>query len=195
MLSGIIPVHYAAGAGARACRDHGHAPADQEDWAAWVWREWRVWLFWELELECCGMVCTLPPGGIRGVRAVMSLQPEQPYRRYTLLHELGHHLLGEAGQCRMRYDDADPQGYRRFKVERRANDFANGYLLPIEDMLDCFFENHWTDEQIATYFDVPLKAVSTRLESAIAARELGARRYLEDQRALSDPGEVRLLRL
>lgn len=92
-------------------------------------------------------------------------------RVFSLMHELGHILLGEGGQCRVRREDEgpDPSG----RVEAFCNAFAGELLVPAETLVGHALvrghaEKRWSDadlEELARAFSVSRVVIARRLLS------------------------------
>ena len=72
--------------------------------------------------------------------------------RFTLLHELGHYLMGHKSGDQL-------SDYQIKENENLANCFARNMIAPIEL---CFFENLSTPYAISNYFNISLKAGKVR---------------------------------
>jgi Zn-dependent peptidase ImmA (M78 family) len=113
-----------------------------------------------------GLAYTTPFPQLRGA---IILAGALTYPRWTLAHEIGHIMLGDAGQAHLQLSDAD-DFWRRVPAERAANAFAAAFLLPLDELSHQFGED-WTRSQIAAYYGVPVDVVSFRLELGRAMRE------------------------
>lgn len=72
-----------------------------------------------------GLVIELDTGAIIGVNA----RHAYVRQRFSMAHELGHHLLGHANRFHIDVSDGQPPGYD-YRSERGANDFAAELLMP-----------------------------------------------------------------
>ncbi|HWB79964.1 MAG TPA: XRE family transcriptional regulator [Nannocystaceae bacterium] len=92
-------------------------------------------------------------------------------RVFSLMHELGHVLLGEGGQCRVRREDegADATG----RVEAFCNAFAGELLVPAaaltgHALVRGHSDKQWSDadlEELARTFSVSRVVIARRLLS------------------------------
>lgn len=92
-------------------------------------------------------------------------------RVFSLMHELGHVLLGEGGQCRVRREDEGPDATGR--VEAFCNAFAGELLVPAaaitaHSLVRGHSEKRWTEsdlEELAKTFSVSRVVIARRLLS------------------------------
>jgi Zn-dependent peptidase ImmA (M78 family)/transcriptional regulator with XRE-family HTH domain len=110
-----------------------------------------------------GLVAQLPDGPAIGLDTG---QPNQQRRRFTLAHELGHHLLRHSASFHLDFFDAggsagDAPGYN-WQHERAANEFAANLLMPAELVRRESARVSAIDE-LAVAFDVSRQAMAFRL--------------------------------
>jgi Zn-dependent peptidase ImmA (M78 family)/DNA-binding XRE family transcriptional regulator len=110
-----------------------------------------------------GLVVQLPDGPAIGLDAS---QPNTRRRRFTLAHELGHHLLRHSASFHLDFFDAggsagDAPGYN-WQHERAANEFAANLLLPA-DVVRRAADRVSDIDELATAFDVSRQAMAFRL--------------------------------
>jgi Zn-dependent peptidase ImmA (M78 family)/DNA-binding XRE family transcriptional regulator len=110
-----------------------------------------------------GLVVQLPDGPAIGLD---TSQPNKQRRRFTLAHELGHHLLRHSASFHLDFFDAggsagDAPGYN-WQYERAANEFAANLLMPAEPVREA--ADSITDiNELAAAFDVSRQAMAFRL--------------------------------
>lgn len=110
-----------------------------------------------------GLVAQLPDGPAIGLDKTRT-HPER--RRFTLAHELGHHLLRHSASFHVDFGDVvggagEPPGYN-WQHERAANEFAANLLMPA----DAVRREHSLDsdiEVLAARFAVSRQAMGFRL--------------------------------
>lgn len=110
-----------------------------------------------------GLVAQLPDGPAIGLDAG---QPNEQRRRFTLAHELGHHLLRHSASFHLDFFDAggsagDAPGYN-WQHERAANEFAANLLMPA-DLVRRESDRVGAINQLAVAFDVSRQAMAFRL--------------------------------
>lgn len=112
-----------------------------------------------------GLVVQLPDGPAIGLDTGQS---NLQRRRFTLAHELGHHLLRHSASFHLDFFDAggsagDAPGYN-WQHERAANEFAANLLMPAELVRRESVHRGAIDE-LAVTFDVSRQAMAFRLAS------------------------------
>jgi Zn-dependent peptidase ImmA (M78 family)/transcriptional regulator with XRE-family HTH domain len=117
-----------------------------------------------------GLVAQLPDGPAIGLD---TNQANEQRRRFTLAHELGHHLLRHSSSFHVDFFDAggsagDSPGYN-WQHERAANEFAANLLMPAELVRREADHVHGIDE-LAALFDVSRQAMAFRL-AALGLRQ------------------------
>ena len=110
-----------------------------------------------------GLVAQLPDGPAIGLDTG---QPNEQRRRFTLAHELGHHLLRHSASFHLDFFDAggsagDAPGYN-WQHERAANEFAANLLMPAE-LVRRESDRLGAINQLAVVFDVSRQAMAFRL--------------------------------
>jgi Zn-dependent peptidase ImmA (M78 family)/DNA-binding XRE family transcriptional regulator len=110
-----------------------------------------------------GLVAQLPDGPAIGLDTG---QPNEQRRRFTLAHELGHHLLRHSASFHLDFFDAggsagDAPGYN-WQHERAANEFAANLLMPA-DLVRRESDRVSAINQLAVAFDVSRQAMAFRL--------------------------------
>ena len=110
-----------------------------------------------------GMVVQLPDGPAIGLDTG---QPNRQRRRFTLAHELGHHLLRHSASFHLDFFDVggsagDAPGYN-WQHERAANEFAANLLMP-GDMVRQAADRMSSVDRLAATFDVSRQAMAFRL--------------------------------
>lgn len=112
-----------------------------------------------------GLVIQLSDGG-----AAIGLElarPNPQRRRFTLAHELGHHLLGHTSSFHVDFHDAGASqnpGYN-WRHERAANEFAANLLMPAAMVREAFTGETQQPQVLAEKFDVSKAAMGFRLTS------------------------------
>jgi Zn-dependent peptidase ImmA (M78 family)/DNA-binding XRE family transcriptional regulator len=110
-----------------------------------------------------GLVVQLPDGPAIGLDVS---KDNEGRRRFTLAHELGHHLLRHSASFHVDFRDAgvsagDSPGYN-WQHERAANEFAANLLMPADLVREAF--RHDEDvHRLATAFAVSRAAMGFRL--------------------------------
>jgi Zn-dependent peptidase ImmA (M78 family) len=110
-----------------------------------------------------GLVAQLPDGPAIGLDTG---QPNERRRRFTLAHELGHHLLRHSASFHLDFFDAagsagDAPGYN-WQHERAANEFAANLLMPAE-LVRREADRVRDIDELAAAFDVSRQAMAFRL--------------------------------
>jgi transcriptional regulator with XRE-family HTH domain len=110
-----------------------------------------------------GLVAQLPDGPAIGLDTG---QPNQQRRRFTLAHELGHHLLRHSASFHLDFFDTggsagDAPGYN-WQHERAANEFAANLLMPA-DLVRREVDRVRDIDELAAAFDVSRQAMAFRL--------------------------------
>jgi len=110
-----------------------------------------------------GLVAQLPDGPAIGLDTG---QPNEQRRRFTLAHELGHHLLRHSASFHLDFFDAggsagDAPGYN-WQHERAANEFAANLLMPAE-LVRRETDRVRDIDELAAAFDVSRQAMAFRL--------------------------------
>jgi transcriptional regulator with XRE-family HTH domain len=82
-------------------------------------------------------------------------------QRFSLAHELGHHLLGHAGRFHIDLSDTDPPGFD-YRSERAANEFAADLLMP-RRLVTAWAERDPSTDGLARAFNVSEIAMGYRL--------------------------------
>lgn len=104
-----------------------------------------------------GLVMEMKPGAIIGVNAV-----HHPNRqRFSIAHELGHHLLGHAERFHIDVAEGDFPG-ADYASERAANEFAAELLMPRRILVPAF-DSGLAPWQLAQSFEVSEIAMGYRL--------------------------------
>jgi len=104
-----------------------------------------------------GLVLEMQPGAIIGVNS----EHARKRRRFSMAHELGHHLLKHAERFHIDVVDGDLPG-NDYASERAANQFAAELLMPRRLLVPRFDENP-DPPALATRFDVSEIAMGYRL--------------------------------
>jgi len=85
----------------------------------------------------------------------------QTRQRFTLCHELGHHLLGHTERFHLNLaEGAQPE--QDYRVERAANEFAADLLMP-RKLLAKFDASVQSTSELASTFEVSEIAMGYRL--------------------------------
>ena len=110
-----------------------------------------------------GLVAQLPNGPAIGLDTG---QPNEQRRRFTLAHELGHHLLRHSASFHLDFFDTggsagDAPGYN-WQHERAANEFAANLLMPAE-LVRRVTDRIRDIDELAAAFDVSRQAMAFRL--------------------------------
>jgi Zn-dependent peptidase ImmA (M78 family)/DNA-binding XRE family transcriptional regulator len=110
-----------------------------------------------------GMVVQLSDGPAIGLD---TSQANLQRRRFTLAHELGHHLLRHSASFHLDFFDVggsagDAPGYN-WQHERAANEFAANLLMPA-DMVRRASDRTSNVDKLAAAFDVSRQAMAFRL--------------------------------
>jgi transcriptional regulator with XRE-family HTH domain len=82
-------------------------------------------------------------------------------QRFSVAHELGHHLLSHHDRFHIDLTEGDPPGYD-WQIERAANEFAADVLMPREMVLDEY-ERIQDTHRLAKRFKVSELAMGYRL--------------------------------
>ena len=82
-------------------------------------------------------------------------------QRFTIAHELGHHLLAHTERFHLNLGDGTPAEYN-YRLERAANEFAADLLMPRPLVTKAFQENP-TTSSLAGIFEVSDIAMGYRL--------------------------------
>ncbi|BFM05760.1 ImmA/IrrE family metallo-endopeptidase [Halioxenophilus aromaticivorans] len=103
----------------------------------------------------------------RGVKYIKYSASESPLRqRFTVAHELGHHLLGHVKKG-MKFRDT-PNEFRASvssREEREANVFAAELLMPSELVMSAYLNSSIRDvEKLASAFGVSKVAMRIKLQ-------------------------------
>lgn len=105
---------------------------------------------------------------IENNQRVILVNSEQPHsrKRFTIAHELGHHVLGHTENGYMFRDkDTDLNPYGAPPEEREANTFAASLLMPTEAVNQLIVKLGHSDlSYLASSFQVSEKAMSIRLK-------------------------------
>jgi transcriptional regulator with XRE-family HTH domain len=107
--------------------------------------------------ELSGLVFGVEPGAVIGVNEGHS----ENRRRFSIAHELGHHLLSHHDRFHIDVSEGDPPGYD-WQTERAANEFAADLLIPREMVIDRFKDAPDT-QRLARDFKVSELAMGYRL--------------------------------
>lgn len=111
-----------------------------------------------------GLVVQLADGPAIGLDEA---KPNQDRRRFTLAHELGHHLLRHSASFHVDFVDVgalgEPPGYN-WQHERAANEFAANLLMPADLVRREHARDHDVRE-LAALFVVSRQAMGFRLAS------------------------------
>lgn len=107
--------------------------------------------------ELSGLVFGVEPGAVIGVNEGHS----ENRRRFSIAHELGHHLLSHHDRFHIDISEGDPPGYD-WETERAANEFAADLLMPREMVIDRFSDIPET-QSLARDFKVSELAMGYRL--------------------------------
>ena len=110
-----------------------------------------------------GLVVQLPDAPAIGLNM---MQTNMQRHRFTLAHELGHHLLRHSASFLLDFADTggsggDAPGYN-WQHERAANEFAANILMPA-DMVRRVADHISDVEDLAAAFDVSRQAMAFRL--------------------------------
>lgn len=102
-------------------------------------------------------------GWYDGTNNVIYLNTEQPLyrRRFTVAHELGHHIMGHGTRPRDKSKSYDKENFDPTEVE--ANRFAAALLMPKPYVRDCIFEKGMLLESMSEYFGVSTGAMAIRI--------------------------------
>ena len=82
-------------------------------------------------------------------------------QRFTIAHELGHHLLGHTERFHLNLSDGTPPEHN-YRLERAANEFAADLLMPRRLLASAFHANSSTSA-LASMFEVSDIAMGYRL--------------------------------
>jgi Zn-dependent peptidase ImmA (M78 family)/DNA-binding XRE family transcriptional regulator len=104
-----------------------------------------------------GMILELEHGAVIGVNAMHA----QVRQRFSIGHELGHHLLRHADRFHIDIDDGAPPG-QDYASERAANEFSAELLMPRRFVAPAF-DHHPNPSLLARKFDVSELAMGYRL--------------------------------
>ncbi len=104
-----------------------------------------------------GMILELEHGAVIGVNAIHA----QVRQRFSIGHELGHHLLRHADRFHIDIDDGAPLG-QDYASERAANEFSAELLMPRRFVAPAF-DHHPNPSLLARKFDVSELAMGYRL--------------------------------
>ncbi len=104
-----------------------------------------------------GLLIETDTGAIIGVNDIQA----DVRRRFTIAHELGHHLLGHADRFHIDVSDGHPPGYD-YRSERAANEFAADLLMPRRLLSQAFRDDDRT-RVLASRFEVSELAMGYRL--------------------------------
>lgn len=112
-----------------------------------------------------GLVIQLPDGGAIGLDKGQRLGTR---RRFTLAHELGHHLLRHSSSFQVDFAESggttgEAPGYN-WRHERAANEFAANLLMPA-NLVRVAAARSLEADQLAAEFDVSNAAMGFRLAS------------------------------
>jgi transcriptional regulator with XRE-family HTH domain len=107
--------------------------------------------------DLSGLVFEMDRGAVIGVNAGHS----DNRQRFSIAHELGHHLLRHHDRFHIDLTEGDPPGYD-WQSERAANEFAADLLMPRE-MIIPHFENTPDTRNLARDFKVSEIAMGYRL--------------------------------
>ncbi len=110
-----------------------------------------------------GLVIQMPDGPVIGLN---TNNENLQRRRFTMAHELGHHLLRHSVSFHVDFIDVggaagDSPGYN-WRHERAANEFASNLLMPA-DMVRSAASRTRDVERLARVFDVSRQAMAFRL--------------------------------
>ena len=103
-------------------------------------------------------------GWYNSVNKTIYLNTDQPLyrRRFTVAHELGHHIMGHKTRPRDRSKQYTKEDFDPDEVE--ANRFAAALLMPEAAVRKCVFEKGMLVEAMADFFGVSEKAMCIRLK-------------------------------
>jgi transcriptional regulator with XRE-family HTH domain len=107
--------------------------------------------------DLSGLVFEMDHGAVIGVNAGHS----ENRQRFSIAHELGHHLLSHHDRFHIDVTAGDPPGYD-WQSERAANEFAADLLMP-RDMLILQFQHTSDTQDLARQFKVSELAMGYRL--------------------------------
>ena len=118
-----------------------------------------------------GLVVQLPDGPAIGLDQSGSANHQR--RRFTLAHELGHHLLRHSASFHVDFGDpvggaGEPPGYN-WRHERAANEFAANLLMPAQ-LVRREHASGADAEHLARRFEVSRQAMGFRL-AALGLRD------------------------
>jgi Zn-dependent peptidase ImmA (M78 family) len=82
-------------------------------------------------------------------------------QRFTIAHELGHHLLGHTERFHLNLSDGTSPEHN-YRLERAANEFAADLLMP-RRLLAGAFEANSSTSALASMFEVSDIAMGYRL--------------------------------
>lgn len=104
-----------------------------------------------------GLILKIDDGAIIGVNS----RHAEVRQRFTLAHELGHHLLAHSEQVHIDVEDSSPPDHD-YRFERAANEFAADLLMPRRMLAQAYTQDART-EQLARTFHVSELAMGYRL--------------------------------
>lgn len=98
-------------------------------------------------------------GWYDGITNIIYLNTDLPLekKRFTVAHELGHHVMQHGTRKKYTNEDADP-----FEIE--ANRFAIALLMPVSVVRKCVFVKEMSVEGMADFFGVSERVVCVRLK-------------------------------
>jgi transcriptional regulator with XRE-family HTH domain len=107
--------------------------------------------------DLSGLVFEMDHGAVIGVNSEQS----DNRQRFSIAHELGHHLLSHHDRFHIDVTEGDPPGYD-WQTERAANEFAADLLMP-RDMVSARFQKTPDTHHLARDFKVSDLALGYRL--------------------------------
>ncbi len=107
--------------------------------------------------DLSGLVFEMDHGAVIGVNKGHS----ENRQRFSIAHELGHHLLSHHDRFHIDVTEEDPPGYD-WQTERAANEFAADLLMP-RDMVISQFQDSPDTQHLAQQFKVSGLAMGYRL--------------------------------
>jgi transcriptional regulator with XRE-family HTH domain len=107
--------------------------------------------------DLSGLVFEMDGGAVIGVNSEHS----ENRQRFSIAHELGHHLLSHHDRFHIDVTEGDPPGYD-WQTERAANEFAADLLMP-RDLVNSRFQNTPETHRLAREFKVSDLAMGYRL--------------------------------
>lgn len=98
---------------------------------------------------------------IDGALIAVNADHVETRQRFTIAHELGHHLLGHTERFHLDLSDGSPAEYN-YRLERAANEFAADLLMPRRLVTQAFSLDQRTGA-LAGLFEVSEVAMGYRL--------------------------------